>query len=106
VVRNGNRLPLGGLPASATAGFLTMLTEFVPAGLLPQSSGGPHAGLPSGSMTGKGALRRGAAFPWLGLTAFIAAPLFAAARDRALPARHDGVGPAREPAPSRQEMAR
>jgi hypothetical protein len=100
VVRNGNRLPLGGLPASATAGFLTMLTEFVPAGLLPQSSGGPHAGLPSGSMTGKGALRRGAAFPWLGLTAF------AAARDRALPARHDGVGPAREPAPPRQEMAR
>ncbi|MFD4482973.1 MFS transporter [Streptomyces sp. NPDC058471] len=40
MVRNENRLPLGGLLALATAGFLTMLTETVPAGLLPQLGGG------------------------------------------------------------------
>lgn len=30
------RLPLGGLLALATAGFITILTEALPAGLLPQ----------------------------------------------------------------------
>ncbi|MER7109420.1 MFS transporter [Streptomyces sp. NPDC000229] len=35
-----NRLPLGALLALATAGFLTMLTETVPAGLLPHLSDG------------------------------------------------------------------
>ncbi|WP_369174369.1 MFS transporter [Streptomyces sp. R28] len=42
MVRNANRLPLGGLLALATAGFLTMLTETVPAGLLPQVGDGLH----------------------------------------------------------------
>jgi predicted MFS family arabinose efflux permease len=42
VVVPGNRLPLGGLLALATAGFLTMLTETVPAGLLPQVGEGLH----------------------------------------------------------------
>lgn len=42
MVRNEDRLPLGGLLALATAGFLTMLTETVPAGLLPQLGGGLH----------------------------------------------------------------
>jgi predicted MFS family arabinose efflux permease len=42
VVRNTNSLPLGGLLALATAGFLTMLTETVPAGLLPQVGDGLH----------------------------------------------------------------
>lgn len=36
----GRRLPLGGLLALAATGFLTMLTETVPAGLLPQVSAG------------------------------------------------------------------
>ncbi|MFE3688758.1 MFS transporter, partial [Streptomyces sp. NPDC059095] len=36
MARTEQRLPLGGLLALATAGFLTMLTETVPAGLLPQ----------------------------------------------------------------------
>ncbi|WP_339528396.1 MFS transporter [Pseudomonas mucidolens] len=34
------RLPLGGLMALATAGFITILTEALPAGLLPQMSAG------------------------------------------------------------------
>jgi predicted MFS family arabinose efflux permease len=42
VVRKGNRLPLGALLALAITGFLTMLTETVPAGLLPQMGGGLH----------------------------------------------------------------
>ncbi|OLF53146.1 MFS transporter [Pseudomonas chlororaphis] len=36
--RRCNRLPLGGLLALATAGFITILTEAMPAGLLPQMS--------------------------------------------------------------------
>lgn len=38
--RSDNRLPLSALLALATAGFLTMLTETVPAGLLPHLSDG------------------------------------------------------------------
>ena len=34
------RLPLAGLLALATAGFITILTEAMPAGLLPQISAG------------------------------------------------------------------
>ena len=34
------RLPLGALLALATAGFITVLTEAMPAGLLPQMSAG------------------------------------------------------------------
>src|ERR1700756_4184444 len=34
------RLPLGGLLALATAGFITILTEAMPAGLLPQMGAG------------------------------------------------------------------
>jgi len=37
---NRERLPLGGLLALATAGFITILTEAMPAGLLPQMSAG------------------------------------------------------------------
>ncbi|MCZ4103030.1 MFS transporter, partial [Streptomyces sp. H39-C1] len=37
-----DRLPLGALLALATAGFLTMLTETVPAGLLPRVGEGLH----------------------------------------------------------------
>ncbi|MGC5702054.1 MFS transporter [Pseudomonas sp. NFXW11] len=35
-----DRLPLGGLLALASAGFITLMTETLPAGLLPQMSGG------------------------------------------------------------------
>ncbi len=34
------RLPLGGLLALATAGFITILTEAMPGGLLPQMGAG------------------------------------------------------------------
>src|ERR1051326_8721934 len=39
-VQQQERLPLGGLVALAVAGFLTMLTETIPAGLLPEISAG------------------------------------------------------------------
>lgn len=39
-VQHDERLPLGALLALATAGFITVLTEAMPAGLLPQMSTG------------------------------------------------------------------
>lgn len=39
-VQHDERLPLGALLALATAGFITVLTEAMPAGLLPQMSAG------------------------------------------------------------------
>ena len=39
-VSQRGRLPLGALLALATAGFITVMTEAMPAGLLPQMSSG------------------------------------------------------------------